>query len=115
MEVESPRGFECVTRGPRAELSYERLYVVAVHCDLIAVVSKGLFPESLMTLGLSSCAVRRVEQDAFPRSLVALNLNGNPDLTAPNLLNAFRDMSRLRTLYLKNTGLNNPTKDVFKG
>ncbi|XP_022673130.1 negative regulator of reactive oxygen species-like [Varroa destructor] len=103
-----PPPLEAISRIPK-------LGTLMLHGFHLEVVSKGLFPESLMTLGLSSCAVRRVEQDAFPRSLVALNLNGNPDLTAPNLLNAFRDMSRLRTLYLKNTGLNNPTKDVFKG
>ncbi|OQR74014.1 leucine-rich repeat-containing G-protein coupled receptor 5-like [Tropilaelaps mercedesae] len=81
----------------------------------LEVVSKGLFPEGLTTLGLSSCAVRHVEEDAFPRGLLILNLNGNPDLTATSLENAFRDMSRLRTLVLQNTGVSNPTKDTFKG
>lgn len=79
------------------------------------VISKGMFPESLTTLGLSSCAVRRVEEDAVPKGLVILNLNGNPDLTASGLKNAFQDTPRLRTLILQNTGVNGPTKETFKG
>lgn len=74
-----------------------------------------MFPEGLTTLGLSSCAVRRIDADALPRSLVILNLNGNPDLTSLGLLDAFRDTPRLRTLILQNTGVSHPTKETFKG
>ena len=79
------------------------------------MVKKGSFSDDLTTLGLSSCGVQRFEEDALPRGLMLLNLNGNRDLRAEGLQNVFRKLAKLRSLMLKETGVTTFNKDTFLG
>lgn len=79
------------------------------------MVKRGSFSDDLTTLGLSSCGVQRFEEDALPRGLLLLNLNGNRELNADGLRNVFRKLAKLRSLMLKETAVTTLNKDLFVG